>query len=147
VRIGDNISLNGNNTHTSGIKRAIEREGKIYVETQTSVYEISIDEEVGTKVLTKKDLDVELGIFNTKKYGEWDMFNGPVPYHDDPYYLVLKNGEFNEGDRVTFFVERERSGVIQKSGNGGFKIVDYNGNPWGIRGILDSNGGYIKKAV
>jgi len=97
--------------------------------------------------ITYADLQRELAVFNKKPYGEWDMVNNRVPAKDNPSNLSLQNAGIEEGDAVTFYAERERSGTVKADRHGGWFIEDSQGRPWGVQGILRDRTGYIEKSA
>jgi hypothetical protein len=58
--------------------------------------------------------------------------------------LLRENG-FREGNKVIFFAEREREGVLEKDSDGSLKIRDAKGLPWGITAILSASNSYIRR--
>ena len=46
------------------------------------------------------------------------MFTGKVKPEDDPSSLVLQNAGMHAGDSVKFFVERERTGTVERDNKG-----------------------------
>jgi hypothetical protein len=107
-------------------------------------YNNFIKESIG--YITHEDYEKEMYIFRKNpKYGEWDMMNGRVDTTDNPYYLLMVNNGFQEGDEVIFYAERDRKGKLEKNTDGTFSVRDENKNKWGVGGILHAPGGYIVK--
>jgi len=59
---------------------------------------------------------------------------------------LLKENGFKAGDKVVFFAEREREGVLEANPDGSLKVRDTNGNPNGILGIMMDINGYIRRS-
>ena len=58
---------------------------------------------------------------------------------------LLKANGFKAGDKIVFFTEREREGVLETDSDGDLKVRDINGNPNGIVGIMADSAGYIRR--
>ncbi|KKP30880.1 MAG: hypothetical protein A2312_03415 [Candidatus Staskawiczbacteria bacterium RIFOXYB2_FULL_32_9] len=145
IKNGKHISIDGGKKRTSSITGVGEKDGELYLRTETSIYKLVSQETVKeAHIITKKDLEHEIAIFDSKGYGQWDMTTGKVPLEDDPYNLTMEKGGFKEGDEVLFYAEKERSGILERNSKGSFTIRDKNGNPWGIHAILQEKNGYIK---
>ena len=147
VKIGEPIYLDNKTKVISNISGAGRKDGRIFLKTSTSIYELVIDipEKINHKILTMKDLEKEIEIYKTKKYDQFDLFNGRVSLDDDPYFLFMKNNKFNYEDKVVYFSDgRERQGTVVDDGKGGHSILDTDGNKNGIMGIL-SGDGWIKR--
>ncbi len=153
VKMGQPIYVINNNVKKtiSNITGAAPNEGKIYLKTSTSIYELILDKPLNKqqeKVIsvTSADLEKEMNIFYSKKYDQYAMMNYKVPLKDNPYHLVLTNKGFKAGDEIIFYAERERKGNLELNHRGELVIKDKDGNPyWGIGGILMTKGNYIKK--
>ncbi len=149
IKWGEPIYLDNGTKTISRISGAGENKGQIFLKTNTSAYELIVldnSQNETIKIITKQDSEEQMRIFSAKGYGEWDVMGGKVPPQDDPTNMLISQNGFNEGDKVIFFAEKEREGILQKDHKGVFNIRDKNNNPWGIQGLLNATGGYIKKA-
>jgi hypothetical protein len=91
-----------------------------------------VSEGQGVKdILRRSDIDET----NTK---DFDFFKAAQ--------ALLRKNDFKAGDRIIFFDEQEREGVLEKNSDGGLSIRDAQGGlPWGIGGIFMGRDGYIRK--
>ena len=64
---------------------------------------------------------------------------------DESLDRLLEENGFRPGDKVIFFAERERDGVLEKDRDGTLTIRDTKGNPWGILGLMMDRAGYIRR--
>ena len=147
VKIGQPIFLNGKSQVISNIEDIATQDGKIFFKTSSSVYELILEPKNTPKVLTKKEYEGELKIFDQKGYQEWDMLNNRVPFDDQPATQLMLNAGLTEGDQVVYFSDgKERRGLLSKNPRGEFCIKDEKGNNNGIFSILNEQGSFIKKA-
>src|SRR3989344_2074683 len=58
---------------------------------------------------------------------------------------LLEENQFNAGDKIVFFAERERQGILEKDVGGSLYIRDTSGNRWGLVAVLSSTDGYLRK--
>lgn len=145
VKIGRPIHFSSNGPTISNISEVARMGEKIFFRTNTSIYELVVSQTESLQTITYIDLQRELTIFQGKSYGEWDMFNNRVPLKDNPYQLVLVNNGFKVGDKVIFFAEKERGGILELDSSGKLILKGLDGNSWGIGGILLDKTGYIRK--
>lgn len=147
IKIGRPISLDKKSQ--AGVMLDFETEGgKIFLKTNYGVYELVLDTTKiieKRKTLTRADLEIALSNFTKKGYKGFGS-GEKVPDYDDPMNCLILDNGFKEGDKVIFFAEKERRGVLEKMQSGTFTIRDEKGNPWGIQGLLMHLEGYIKKA-
>jgi hypothetical protein len=64
---------------------------------------------------------------------------------DESIYKLLEENGFKLGDKVMFFAERERDGILERDHSGSVIVRDDKGNPWGIIGIMTGRDSYIRK--
>ncbi len=147
VKLGEPIRFHGNTAIISNITDAATNEGKTYIKTSSSVYELvqntSLEKE--TKI-TWQDFEREQAVF-AGKFGR-GMKSG-FPLEDDPYALVFTNNGFKAGDQVMFGAEgeRDKEAILRTDKKGSITVVDKDGNRNGVLAILRSKGGYIKKIM
>ncbi|MDB4984370.1 MAG: hypothetical protein JWM20_549 [Patescibacteria group bacterium] len=148
VKMGQPILLDGNTKAISNITGATSKDGRVFLKTDTSVYELITEPAAQEpKTITKEDWEEEIRIFSAKGYGEWDMMSGKVPPQDDPSKLLIKKAGLEDGDAVVYFSDgKERNGKVSLSARGDYGIIDKDGNRNGIAGIILPQGGYIRKA-
>lgn len=109
-----------------------------------SYYNKFVKEAIG--YVNHADYQREMEIFRTNnKYDDWSMLVGKVELKDNPYYLLFQKNEFEDGDKVIFFCEKEREGRLEKRTDGTYCIRDLQKNMWGVGGILQSPDGWIVK--
>jgi hypothetical protein len=145
VTFGNSISIDNNTKSTSRIEDVAEQDGRIFLKTETSVYELMRSQERAERKITYADLQREFDIFHKKGYGEWDMLTNKVPIEDIPYQqLFVKNG-LKVGDKVEFYAEKARHGILEANRRGEITICDERGLAWGLIGIL--RGGWLRKVV
>lgn len=114
VKTGQLVDIDGAKSTTSSVKGIDMKNGKYYITTETSEYEIQIDVErrmrEGLNLVT---LGADLGgLEATDNYGGKGVDGSKLMRVAEDWLPVLATYGIYEGDTVEFFAERPRVGTV-----------------------------------